>query len=325
MKTIISWSLGICLIVLLVWFVSPANLLYEIEKVSFFSFFTAIIIYLVNAFLRVFRFRILTGTQLPYSHILNIQFVGILLNKVLPGRVGALYKIYYQNKVGKQDMGSSFGSVLLENAFEIIVIFSTSGVLLLYLEYDIFQSTTVSTILLFLIVLFIVSILYFCRCSNFMNLSIGFFTKVMTKLRLKEKYKISVATFNNDLHNYMISMGFAKMILVFFFTWFIWITVSVSNYFIFVSMDLHLSFENIYLVSTIPLVIGIFGIVPGGLGLKESVLVIFLTAVGISIEASAAFAILTRFVDYFIYGLLALSVYACRDRRIPGRVEPENG
>jgi len=244
---------------------------------------------------RTIRWQILVNKDIDFIKIYHILAVGTLFNNLLPSKLGGLIKAILLSREKKHKLGGSMASVLLDNIVEIFFIVITSFIIIFFFIADksngITNSLIIVTLLLLGLIIGPLFLYYLLRNKKVLE----FLLKFEKFKRLNKKYR----GFFNDLRDYMKFLSVKRFLLGFLWTFVTSLIIAVSSYFLILSLDIKVGFIFIYLISTLPFIIGIASLIPGGFGVQDASVVGILTLLGVPLASATAIALLMRFVNYF--------------------------
>ena len=237
---------------------------------------------------------------------LNTTLAGSFVNIITPGAQvgGEPVRAYYLGKKYNKPKTKVFGAVLADRIIHgMVSLFFVIASLLFILTYIpvsremkiIFQ-----TILFFLLAFLVLIFLLNLKRTKF-NI-IGFLKKIGIVKKINGNSKIG--SVEKHLGNFTTSFKktfFNKKTLFFgiLFSFAVWILDYLSAYFLFLSLEVKISFFLVIVVMSLGSLIGDLSPTPGGAGLVEGFMIFLYSLVGISLPAAIIISILSRLIVYF--------------------------
>lgn len=300
---IFSLILGLILLVLLVYFSNASEVWKVILNSNKILLLFGFLAFSPILLARTARWKILVNEEISFKKIYHILAVGTLFNNLLPSKLGGLIKAILLTKEKNHRLGSSLASVLLDNIIEIFFILITSFIIIFFFITEksngITNSLIITSILLLGLIIGPLFLYYFLRNKEILNILLKY-----EKIRsLNKKYGKG---FMKDLRSYMKFLTINKFLLGFLWTFVTSLIIAVSSYSIILSLNQEVGFVFVYLVSTLPFVIGIASLIPGGFGVQDASAVGILTLIGVPLSTATSIALLMRFTNYFWSVLLGI-------------------
>ena len=228
------------------------------------------------------------------------------VNVITPGAQvgGEPIRAYYLGKKYNKPKAKVFGAVLADRIFHgMVSLFFVIASLLFILTYIpvsremkiIFQ-----TILFFLLAFLALIFLLNLKRTKF-NI-IGFLRKMGVIKKIKNNPKIG----NIEKHLGNFTNSFKKtffnkktMFFAILFSFAFWILEYLSAYFLFLSLEVKISFFLVIVVMSLGNLVGDLSPIPGGVGLVEGFMIFLYSLVGISLPAAIIVSVLSRLIGYF--------------------------
>ena len=237
---------------------------------------------------------------------LKTTLAGFFVNVVTPGAQigGEPIKAYFFGKKYGKSKTKIFGAILadriIHGAASLFFIIASLLFLLTYFPVSrelkiIFQTT------LFFIMLFLALLLFLKLKKTKFNLG-NFLRKIGLLKAIKNKKWI-----------YHIGEGFGNFTKIFkkklfdkrtlsigiLFSLGYWILNYLSSYFLFLSLQIQISFFLVIVVVSLGSLVGDLSPTPGGIGFVEGFMIFLYSAVGINISAAIIVSLLSRIIGYF--------------------------
>jgi len=297
-KANIALVFGIVIFALLIYF-SDINRIIEILKNAKPLLLMLGFCFLIFSYiLRVFRWKILVYEDIKFQECMNILFVGTFGNRVLPLKMGGLIKAFLLSKRNNIKLGSALSSVFIDNFVEIIYVLMSSLFVALLMNINTDNS----------LIKLMIGIFFGVVSSILLTFSLWkFFGVKYVKMLIPKSFINKDSSVLSDFLSHLKSIDRKIIIRSFVLTTFIWISQTISNFFLMNSIGLRMDMYILYLISTLPIVIGIFSSIPGGLGIQElSIVGIYTSASKILASDATSLAILIRVVDTIAIGLMGI-------------------
>ena len=136
-KILISVALAAGLVFMLLKTISVEKLVSELKNCDYTWVLVSIVISLLSHFVRALRWNMLLATNQFYPNAFRTFqaiMVGYIANLAIP-RIGEVTRCGILNKTDQIPVGTSLGTVVVERLFDVIMLFSLTGLCLL-LEFD---------------------------------------------------------------------------------------------------------------------------------------------------------------------------------------------
>jgi hypothetical protein len=237
---------------------------------------------------------------------LKTMLAGSFINVITPGAQvgGEPIKAYFLGKRYGKPKAKVFGALLSDRLTHgaISLFFIIASILFILTEIPvsrelkiIFQTT------LFFIIAFLLLILFLNLKKKRFNLR-NFLEKIRFLKIIKNKKKIR--HLDEGIGNFTISFKKTlgdKKTLAFgiLFSFVYWMLNYLSSYFLFLSLDMKISFFLVIVVVSLGNLVGDLSPVPGGIGLVEGFTIFLYSVVGINLSAAIIVSILNRMMGYF--------------------------
>jgi len=259
------------------------SLLKHIQPLYFFS---ASLLYLVNAYLSSMRWRLFLLEKQPLKKLFSLYMIGNFFNILLPGLIGGdAVKLYYLYKDTKK-MGEAVGSIFMDRFIGFTALIFI-GLFALFFGYENLIGTGIEWVIpLMVFGFFITAFLIF-------------------GLRLGKRFG-KVANFYDYFHTYL--KKDKVMAFSFLLSLLIQLVVFMSVYLITVSLGVDVAFIHILIFVPLIVVITSIPISISGLGVREGAFVLLFGIVGIKDETAIAISF-GWFLSFALTGLLGLYYY----------------
>lgn len=231
---------------------------------------------------------------------------GSFVNIITPGANvgGEPIRAYFLGEKYGKPKTKVFGAILADRFFHgLVSLFFIIASLLFVLTYipvshelKIIFQTALFFILAFLAIIFLLNM----KKTNF-NLE-KFLKKIGVLRAIKKRKKINHMgqTFGNFKMSFKKTF-FDKKTLFFgiLFSFAYWILIYLSSYFLFLSLEVKVSFFLVIIVVSIGSLLGDLSPTPGGIGLIEGFMIFLYSIVGVNLPAAIIVSLLSRLILYF--------------------------
>jgi len=242
---------------------------------------------------------------------LKTTLAGAFVNVITPGAQvgGEPIRAYFLGEKYNKPKTKVFGAVLADRFFHgLVSLFFVIASLLFVLTYIpvsnelkiIFQ-----TALFFILASF--ALIFFLNMKK-TNFNLEKFLKKIGILGIVRKNK-KIHHMGQTFGNFKMSFKktfFGKKTLFFgiLFSFAYWILGYLSSYFLFLSLEVKVSFFLVIIVVSIGSLLGDLSPTPGGIGLVEGFMIFLYSIVGVNLPAAIIVSILSRMIGYFYYLIL---------------------
>ena len=286
--------IGLILVIILIYFLNPSQIITTLLSVNFFYLILAILVYALTLFVLSYRWKknlIDMGIRLSYMEAYSAFVGGVLLSDVTPGRIGELSRPLL---IGKDNQGSkSIISVILDRFIDIITIIPLGLIgILFFIPGE--KGKLLWALSIPVCVIVVIIILWHSNIS---------LEKIIARMGFT-----GITNITQKCSNAFASITSPKK-LVFrsvFLTIIAWCGHAIRLTII--AAALGYSLQSFYLVFILPL-ISVLSLVPvtiSGLGLVEGGLALVLSDMGIPLSAGLAIAFLDRAVTVFFHIVVGL-------------------
>lgn len=292
----LSILLGIGLIILLIYLSDYKKIYRILSQAGIVLVLLAFLTLLPTYILRSLRWRTLINKPVDFFVLNMILFAGNFVNRILPLKLGGMMKSISVAKYGRFGVGEGFASVFMDNVVEIsFVLFSCLAIVLSFPQFkDIFRVIAVVSLFFVLVILSILAFFYFKKMVDVF---------LMRSKKLKWIYSKYEGKIRNDFKVYFNVLSCKKVAIAYMLSVLIWGATMIPIYLLILSLDQEISIPFLYLVTSLPVILGIASSIPGGYGIQEISVTGILILAGIPLAAATSIAILIRTV-----GLLCASI-----------------
>jgi len=302
-----------------------AVLIYILTNINFYEVYLLIKIanpiYLLLAILTMFLSFIIWNLRTWYIFrplikgnfwfFLNVLFAGTFFNTITPGAGigGEPFRAHYLAKKYKKPRTRVFSYVVGDTFFRLIV----NAFFIIASVFFVLLFVRISTTLKLVLELVLVVVLGAVALSLFLVLKKSHFRlgHLFKKLHplwfIKRRFK-SEKDFSNFLNTkfkgFLIALRKIvkkkdNLFIGFTLSFVFWILHYFIAYFLFLSFGFNANFLSIIIVVTLAEIIGSFSIVPGGMGVVESSMILLYSAMGVPLSLAFLVSFLFRIINYF--------------------------
>jgi hypothetical protein len=293
-KFIIRISIGILLVILLFFFVSPSAVIQSLRSANPIFLVCAIVVYAVAFLLLTIRWRIIVahmGGSIPLHEAYQAFAGGVLYSDFTPGRIGDLTRaILVQERVG---IHKGTVSVFIDRYIDIIVLTSL-GIAALVVYSSRFGSVLPLFALAVLLVVFASVTALFLQSSWIFSL-------------MKKVPFFNIPEFASHLQNALLELTNGKKVIAegIILTLLAWVTQALRIILITMSLGYTLPFPDVFLILPLISALSIIPVTLAGLGLVEGGLMAVIAGYGVPLSVALSIAILDRgltMLFHFIIG-----------------------
>jgi uncharacterized protein (TIRG00374 family) len=305
LKKYIGVTVGVILVVVLIYTANIKEIIRTISGLNRLYLLLAFVSYLPLSLLRPLKWKLFIKEKTSYKYIFKISYLGYVANRLFPSRLGALLRAVLLSKKYKFSMGFSVASIFLDNIIVILYISLSSFIIS---SLFVFKGREIINQMIIWPIVFIVSIiggvvvLYYILKSSYV-------TKIISRVRkldkLREKYGVNII---RDFKNYFLRLDYKNLACGVLVTAIIWFNMALVNLLIIKSSGNSINFVFLYLASTLPAMIGIVTMIPGGFGTQEISIVGILVGAGLSLPIATSVALLNRFIE--MIWIICFGVYS---------------
>lgn len=276
-------AIGILLVILLFWFVSPAAVLHSLESINPVFLLAAILVYALAFLLLTIRWRIIVkhlGADLPLGEAYQAFTGGVLYSDFTPGRIGDLTRAVLIKE--RLDIHKGTVSVIIDRFIDIIVLICL-GIAALVIYSSRFVSVF-SLLALFILTLIFAGIVVLLWQST----KILFWIQKIPYLGIPA-FAAQVQTAFSEFLN--ARKVFTKGILL---TLIVWILHALRIVLITLGLGYFVPLQELFLIMPLISALSIIPVTLSGLGLVEGGMMTVLTGFGVPTSAALTIAILDR-------------------------------
>ena len=312
MKT--KWRIffGAIVVVLLIYAISKINFpeVYQIArgiKPKFFLF--AFVSCSLSIIIFSLRGMISLRKVVPHHDFwffLETTLAGFFVNSITPGLTasGEPIRAYFLGEKYSIPKTKVFGALLadriLHGAVSLFFVIASLLFVLTYIPVSA-ELKTIFQAVLFFIFLFLAIILFLNAKKTKFNFKVLLKkTGILKKIKNNKKMLYIGQTFGNFITHFKKTITDKKTLfwgMLFSFVY--WILNYLSSYFLFLSLDVKVSFFLVIIVVSLGSLLREFSPSPGGAGLVEGLMIFLYAVLGVNLQAAIIVSVLSRLILYF--------------------------
>ncbi|MFX1466705.1 MAG: YbhN family protein [Promethearchaeota archaeon] len=297
---------GLILLIVSFWYIGLSEIFNELLKADPLLLLIAYVIFFIMMGVRTIRWKMLlryldisVGYKETFGTLLSSYFV----HAVSPRALGEMYRAYMVSKIdpnlSKTSLGNTFATVVIEKVFDVLLVIVTGVIGLIWLL--LYSTGDLTTIILFfglaiLIACLIIGACFskriFLKISNFLQAILTIWPKKLGKERLQRFVQVNLDRFSTSLE--VLRGNRSILIRTILISAVIWLIEVLKLSFIFLALEIPLSYFEIGYIYSISAIIGYVSMIPGGIGSQELAFIFLCSLRGISIESSGAAVLLYR-------------------------------
>jgi hypothetical protein len=303
----------LALLVYVLWNINFYDVYLLIAKANLFWFFLAVVTMFLSFLVWNIRWKHIFKPLFKgdFWFLFRVLLAGSFFSTVTPGAGigGEPFRAHYLAKKYKKTRGRVFSYVAGDTFFKLIVnaffIILSIFFVLLFVQISSTVKLILELVLVGVLGLAALSLFLVLRKSNF-KLGV-LFKKLHFLWFIKKRFK-SEKDFSNFLNTKFrwflivlrkIVKNKSNLLVGFALSFVFWILHYFVAYFLFLSFGFEVNILSIIIVITLAEIIGSASIVPGGMGVVESSMILLYSAMGIPLSLAFLVAFLFRIINYF--------------------------
>ncbi|MBO8173965.1 MAG: flippase-like domain-containing protein [Thermococcus sp.] len=319
--------LGILLIFGLIWWAGIDETIRLVRSADINYLLIALVMQLLATLAWALRWRVFlkkAGVEIGFGQIITATFIGVFFNNITPGaRAGgepARMVVISKKAKSKSGYGQVFATIMADRILDVIpvmvftfIAFKYALSLKIHILLLVLSISTVS-----LMIILTVSILLSFNeklAMKFLKWIIGILKRVFPKKfegieeKLEEKLKKSIFEFRETLME--LSKDKAVLIKTLFYSFALWGFMILRTYFVFESIGYPLELYKILMVQMAGIALGMISILPGGIGITETVNSALYLSLSINKSLAVTATVIDRFISFWLPSIVggALSIY----------------
>lgn len=282
-KFIVRLAIGIILIILLFFFVSPSAVIQSLRLINPVFLICAVLVYAVTFLILTTRWRLIVahmGVYIPLGEAYQVFAGGVLYSDFTPGRIGDFTRaILVKERIG---IHKGTISVFIDRYIDIIVL-TCLGISALVVYSSRFASILPQIALVVLLVIFAGVTVLFLQNSRIFSL--------MQKIPI-----FNIPESASHLQNAFLEFKNGKKIIAegIILTLLVWVTHALRIILITMGLGYTLSLPDLFLILPLISALSLIPVTIAGLGLVEGGLMAVIAGYGVPLSAALSIAIIDR-------------------------------
>jgi uncharacterized protein (TIRG00374 family) len=317
-------SVGIIILVAMVIYIGPSKIISAIQTANIYYVILAVIIQFVILALWNKRWSLICDSlDIPHGELslFAMTIVGLAINDLTPsGRSGGEpVRAYLLTKSSLVDFKKTFATVMGDKLFVMFPFMVLAIFAVAYLMLYLHLNTTLFSILLVALILFILALVFIVYIS--INEEFGLKTikwvfrqaRRFTSRDLKKSEKKAVSSLLGFQNSLLYLMNDYKLIInATIISFVVWFLELIRVYVVFLAFGQTVSLGMIASVFLVSSLIGVIPALPGGLGSIDGVMILLYSMAGVSASVSTAATLVERMISLWmviIMGMILLPFY----------------
>jgi len=297
---------GLVLLIISIWFIGLSEVFSELLKADPLLLFIAYVLFFIMMGIRTIRWKMLLrhlNISVGYKETLGTLLSSYYVHAVSPRALGEMYRAYMVAKIdsniSKTSLGNTFATVVIEKVFDVLLVIVTGVIGLVWLL--LYSTGDLTTIILFfglaiLIACLIIGACFnksiFLKISNFIQAILKIRPQKLGRERLQRFVQVNLDRFSTSLE--VLRGNRTILIKTILISAVIWLIEVLKLSFIFLALEIPLSYFETGYIYSISAIIGFVSMIPGGIGSQELAFIFLCSLRGISTESSGAAVLLYR-------------------------------
>ncbi len=315
--------IGIALIILLILWIGPQNLINTFKTVNLKWIFVALLIHLLAVGVRSFRWGFIIKKPFEFKNNYVVKVIGLFAGNFSPMRTaGEVINAVAGKKINKIKLSEGLSAGLTERFFDLVIV-----VLLLVLASIWVENTRYLSILGATLTIFVISLIYLVNWRE--DTSIWLYEKIhpfLCKLPIDAKlldnmhfkFRDGLKRMTGYTNSFTTS---GNLIFVAILSIFAWILECFRLYIVFYAFNIEISFVAVIIIFLIANIIGVLSALPGGMGSIEVTITGLLVVFGVPEAFAGSIALADRLVSFWAVTVLGIIFSAYYARDILGEVK----
>lgn len=317
MKQFLVLLFSILLVVLLILWIGPSNILTALETADWWFILLAAVIHLVVVFIRSVRWGFIIDQITEFKKNYVVKTIGLFAGNFSPMKsAGEVLTALAGKKINEISLSEGLSAGLTERFFDLAIVGSLLIIAGLFLPK--IRLIAIVGGLLSLTVMFVVYLINWREGSG-----IWLYNKIhpiISKLPIKKEVLDNIynrlTTGLQGMISYANSFSnFKNLSFVFILSLMSWLLECVRLYTVFYAFHLQIDFTAIIIIFLLANVIGILSALPGGIGSIEISLTGLFVLFGVPGALAGSIALVDRLVSFWLVNVLGIifSAYYARD------------
>ncbi|MFA4824269.1 MAG: lysylphosphatidylglycerol synthase transmembrane domain-containing protein [Methanoregula sp.] len=282
-KNIVRLAIGIILVILLLFFVSPSAVIQSLRSANPYFLICAVIVYAFAFFLLTLRWRLIVahmGENIPFGEAYQAFAGGVMYSDFTPGRIGDFTRaILVKERIG---IHKGTISVFIDRYIDIIVL-TCLGIAALVVYSSRFASILPLFALMILLIVFVGVTAVFLQNSWIFSL-------------MKKIPYFNIPEFTSHLQDALLELRDGKKVIAegIALTVFVWVTHAIRIILISMGLGYILPLPDLFLILPLISALSLIPVTIAGLGLVEGGLMAVIAGYGVPLSAALSIAIIDR-------------------------------
>lgn len=323
MKRFYVFIISIILIILLILWIGPQNIINAFKNASLKWLIVALLIHLLAVGVRSFRWGFIINKPFEFKNNYIVKTIGLFAGNFSPMRAaGEALNAVAGKKINKISLHEGLSAGLTERFFDLLIV----GLLLILAAIWI-ENVRYLSILGAFLSLVIVALIYFVNWRE--GSSIWIYEKIHPLL---SRLPINEGTLNNMYLKF--TEGLKGMIkytntfttkgnitIVFILAIVSWLLECIRLYAVFYAFNVQMNFASIVVILLLANVIGVLSLLPGGMGSMEISLTGLFVLFGVPSALAGSIALADRLVSFWAVSVLGVIFSSYYAKEILGEVK----
>lgn len=313
-------SVGVVILVAMILFIGPGEVLNALQTADMKYVLLAIIIQFIIMTLWNIKWGIIvSGLDISYKKIplYAMLLVGLAINNLTPsGRGGGEpVRAYLLSKSSGAGFRKTFATVMSDKLFDTFPFLTLAIIAMIYLIFTLHLSQTMVITLIAVIILFVILlgfILYICFNEELGIRTVAWIFRQLNRFmsrdltKYESKSKSAMIGFQTSLKYLMKDrkVFFQALIIAFI----VWILEILRVYVVFLAFGVNVSFGMIASVFLLSTLVGMIPALPGDIGAVDGIMILVYSMAGVPSSISTAVTLVERLISYWMVSGLGLLV-----------------
>jgi len=303
----VKFFIGLFIVILLILYVH-IQLIENIQKMNVLYFFLSFFVFLIIVGIKQLKWYLLVNNNWRFAF--KTYFPGQFINEIAPIGSGDIAKAYLIKKYSKKSFGSSLVVPYMERLIDITVlsIFTIFASIFLFLSVISSYISIIFTIIIILAIGFLLIVLFPVKMANIIKKVIQSFRKIIRVKYFDEiikKIEFFVGNISEEFQKAVMIFANKKTLLIFLFSMALcdWFLEGVCLLFMLKALGFSIPlFASVGIVA-ISWLVSIPSMIPGGLGVRETILSILFSSFGVPFVSALLSVLVYRVMVLSIFGV----------------------
>ncbi|MDI6723416.1 MAG: flippase-like domain-containing protein [Methanobacterium sp.] len=315
MKRFYVFAISIALIIILILWIGPENIINTFKTVNLKWFFVALLIHFLAIGVRSFRWGFIINKPFEFKNNYIVKVIGLFAGNFSPMRTaGEVMGAVAAKKINKINLSEGLSAGLTERFFDLVIVGFLLIISSIWVENTRFMSMLGGSVTLFIVVL-----IYLINWRE--DTSIWIYEKIhpfLCKLPINDnvldnmyfKFRDGLKRMTGYTNSFTTSKN---LIFVCIMSIMAWLLECSRLYIVFYAFGVDINFVAVIIIFLIANIIGVISALPGGIGSIEVAITGILVFFGVSGALAGSIAIADRLVSFWattVLGIIFSSYYA---------------